>query len=100
MKVDFKQGAKAEKRSGFSLCYVAPVMQFSYNTILKGNVHYTVCKNSVSECQFGCVILKMVGPKMQDFCPRIMVRQKVPKLYFQSPFSMSKIDRFFSKKFI
>ena len=22
-------------------------------------------------CQFGCRILKMVGPKMQDFCPRI-----------------------------
>ena len=22
-------------------------------------------------CQFGCGILKMVGPKMQDFCPRI-----------------------------
>ena len=66
MKVDFKQGAKAEKRSGFSLCYVAPVMQFSYSTILKGNVHYTVCKNSVSECQFGCVILKMVGPKLHD----------------------------------
>ena len=22
-------------------------------------------------CQFGCGILKMVGPKMQDFCPRV-----------------------------
>ena len=63
--------------------------------------------------QFGCGILKMVGPKMQDFCPRInmlkgnfyktilqliMVRQKVPKWYFQGQFSMSKIDRIFSKK--
>ena len=27
-----------------------------------------------------------------------MVRQKVPKLYFQSQFSMSKIDGIFSKK--
>ena len=50
---------------------------------------------------------------MQDFCPRInmlkgncfktilqciMIRQKVPKLYFQSQFSMSKINRIFSKK--
>ena len=23
------------------------------------------------QCQFGCGILKMVGPEMQDFCPRI-----------------------------
>ena len=59
------------------------------------------------------VILKMVGPKMQDFCLRnnmlkgncfktilwwIMVRLKVPKSYFQSQFSMSKIDGIFSKK--
>ena len=66
-------------------------------------------------CQFGCGILKMVGPKMQDFCPRIdmlkgncfktilwwiMVRQKVPKSYFQSQISMSKINRIFSKKII
>ena len=57
--------------------------------------------------------LKMVGPKKQDFCPRnnmlkgnffktillwIMVCQKVPKSYFQSQFSMSKIDGIFSKK--
>ena len=56
---------------------------------------------------------KMVGPKMQDFCPRIdmlkgnrcilrirgaPVRQKVTKLYFQSQFSMSKISGIFSKK--
>ena len=27
-----------------------------------------------------------------------MVRQKVPKLYFQSQFSMTKIDALFSKK--
>ena len=55
----------------------------------------------------------MVGPKMQAFCPRIdmlkgthcilrtggaPVRRKVPKSYFQSEFSMSKIDGFFSKK--
>ena len=25
----------------------------------------------MDKCQFGCGILKMVGPKMQDFCPRI-----------------------------
>ena len=24
-----------------------------------------------SQCQFGCGLLKMVGPKMLDFCPRI-----------------------------
>ena len=55
----------------------------------------------------------MVGPKIQDFCPRInMLKvnrcilrirgapdcQKVPKSYFQSQFSMSKIDGIFSKK--
>ena len=54
-----------------------------------------------------CGILKMVGPKIQKFCPRInmlkencfktflqwiMVCQKVPKSYFQSQFSTSKID--------
>ena len=62
---------------------------------------------SCAKFQFSCGILKMVGPKMQDFCPRInmlkgnsfktilrwiMVGQKVPKSYFQSEFSMSKID--------
>ena len=55
----------------------------------------------------------MVGPKEQDFWPRInilkgiffkkfrwwiTVRQKVPKSYFQDQFSMSKINRIFSKK--
>ena len=55
----------------------------------------------------------MVGPKTQAFCPRIdmlkgnrcilrilgaPVCQKVPKSYFQSQFSMSKIDGIFSKK--
>ena len=55
----------------------------------------------------------MVGPKMQAFCPRIdmlkgnryilriqgaSVRQKVPKSYFQSQFSVSKINGIFSKK--
>ena len=65
------------------------------------------------KCQFGCGISKMVGPKKQAFCPRInvlkgncfetilqwiVVCQKVTKSYFQSQFSMSKIDRFFSKK--
>ena len=69
------------------------------------------------KCQFGCGILKMVGPKMQDFCPRIdklkgnrcilrirvaPVCQKVPKSYFQSQFSMSNInlgDHFLWKTF-
>ena len=27
----------------------------------------------IYQCQFGCGILKMVGSKMQDFCPRINV---------------------------
>jgi hypothetical protein len=55
----------------------------------------------------------MVGPKMQAFCHdhamlkrnRCILRireapvcQKVPKPYFQSQFSMSKIDGIFSKK--
>ena len=54
----------------------------------------------------------MVGPKMQDFCPRINKLKgiflnnpvmnygssKVPKSYFQNQFSMSKIDGIFSKK--
>ena len=55
----------------------------------------------------------MVGPKMQAFChdhamlkgnrcilriPGAPVCQKVPKSYFQSQFSMSKIDVIFSKK--
>ena len=55
----------------------------------------------------------MVGPKKQDFWPRIeilkgkffkkigqliMVRQKVPKSYFQSQLSMSKIKGNFFKK--
>ena len=55
----------------------------------------------------------MVGPKMQAFCHdhamlkgnRCILRirgapvcQKVPKSYFQSQFSMSKIDGIFQKK--
>ena len=55
----------------------------------------------------------MVGPKMQAFSPRIdmlkgnrgilrlwgsPVHQKVPKSYFQSQFSMSKIDGIFQKR--
>ena len=55
----------------------------------------------------------MVGPKKQDFWPRInilkgkffkkfcrgaSVRQKVPKSYFQSQFLMSKIDGIKKKK--
>ena len=50
----------------------------------------------------------MMGPKKQestyskDFFLKIrwwiMVHQKVPKLYFQSQFSMSKSNQFFSKK--
>ena len=67
----------------------------------------------VYSCQFGCEILKMVGPKMQDFCSRISMLKgfflkqywdelwfvkKGTKSYFQSQFSMSKIDGIFSKK--
>ena len=78
----------------------------------KWSLHY-LHGYSMYYCKFGCGISKMVGPKMQDFCPRInmlkgiffktilwwiMVRQKVPKSYFQSQFSMSKIDGIFSKK--
>ena len=63
--------------------------------------------------QFGCGILKVVGPKKQDFWPKnntlkrnhcilrlpgAPVCQKLPKLYFQSQFSMSKINGIFSKK--
>ena len=28
-------------------------------------------------CQFGCGILKMVGPQMQDFCPRIKMLKEI-----------------------
>ena len=28
-------------------------------------------KEGMYLCQFGCGFLKMVGPKMQNFCPRI-----------------------------
>ena len=73
-----------------------------------------LCKPYFCTCLLMSVRLwKMVGPKMQDFCPRInmlkgkcfntilqwiMVRQKVLKSYFQSQFSKSKIDRICSKK--
>ena len=55
----------------------------------------------------------MMGPKMQEFCPRInmlkgncfktilrwiMVCHKMPKLYLQNQFSMSKIDVIFQQK--
>ena len=63
--------------------------------------------------QFGCGILKLVGPKKQDFCPRInilegflkkicwwiSVCQKVPKLYFQSIFDVKNQANFFKKNF-
>ena len=65
--------------------------------------------------KFGCEFLQMVGFKIQAFCPRIdmlkgnrcilriqgaPVCQKVTKLYFQSQFSMSKINGIFQKKII
>ena len=28
-------------------------------------------QSAMQQCQFGCGILKMMGPKIQDFCPRI-----------------------------
>ena len=34
-------------------------------------------------CQFGCGILKMVGPKMQDFCPRINMHVKNRRNFFK-----------------
>ena len=56
----------------------------------------------------------MVGPKMQEFCKRINMlkgflkknnpmmnygsSKSAPKLYFQSQFSMSKLDGISSKK--
>ena len=56
-------------------------------------------------CQFGCEIFKMVGPKMQAFCPRIKmlkgnrfilriraapIRQKVPNGTFKVNFLCQK----------
>ena len=47
------------------------------------------------------VVSKMVGLKMKCYCPRIIHKQKkweyekVKKLYFQSQFSMSKINGYF-----
>ena len=61
----------------------------------------------------GCGISKMVGPKKQDFCPRInmlkerkikrfcrwmTVHRKVPKSYFESRFFLLKIVQIFPKK--
>ena len=80
-----------------------------FNSFLRSDKYFPF----IEYCQFGCEILKMVGQKMQDFCPRIdvlkgncfktilwliMVLQKVPKSYFQRQFSMSKINGIFSKK--
>ena len=52
----------------------------------------------------GCGVLKMVGPKKQDFSQESafnelrFVHQKVSKLYFQSQFWPSKINRFKKNK--
>ena len=82
---------------------------------MKKDTSRQVCCLAGPTCQFSCVSLKMVGPKMQDFCPRnnmlkgicfktilqqIMVRKKVSKLYFESKFSMSKIKLQFLNNFI
>jgi hypothetical protein len=62
------------------------------------------------KCYFDCEVSKMVGPKKQDLWPKIntlkwnycilwmqwiTVCLKVPKFYFQSQFSMSRIKGFF-----
>ena len=39
--------------------------------MLAMKVSLTKKKQIMDKCQFGCGILKMVGPKMQVFCPRI-----------------------------
>ena len=41
---------------------------FFQKNMFKYKCRYYVYAGS---CQFGCGILKRVGPKMQDFCPRI-----------------------------
>ena len=44
----------------------------AYDSYLKGNFFKGYCQLVLgAECQFGCGILKMVGHKMQAFCPRI-----------------------------
>ena len=35
-------------------------------------------RNNLGQCQFGCGISKMVGPKQQHFCPKI----NIPKGFF------------------
>ena len=70
----------------------------------------------VHYCKFGCGILKMVGPKMQDFCPRIvtlkgncfktilrwiMVHQKKCRTRtLKVNFLCQKWTEFFQKKFV
>ena len=68
----------------------------------------------VYQCQFGCEILKMVGPKMQDFCPRInklkgffffkscddlRFVKKCRNCTFRVNFLCQKSTEFFQKKF-
>ena len=65
-----------------------------------------MCKlTNTAQCQFGCGILKMVDPKMLDFCPN----QHAQRIFLNNPMMnygssksaeiiLSKINRFFQKK--
>ena len=52
-------------------------LQFSYDShshckkFVKPKPKHWTPQSLIPQCQFGCGILKIVGPKMQDFCPRI-----------------------------
>ena len=56
--------------------------------------------------QFGCGILKMVGPKMQDFCPKkeIVLKQSTSKsakiVHSKSIFYVKNQQNFLKKNFV
>ena len=44
-----------------------------YSSISHGPASYLWLHQLHLQCQLGCGIIKMLGPKMQDFCPRIIM---------------------------
>ena len=71
------------------LCLKWPFIKLPFIVIVPGlfvlpsKAFYVLCKY-----QFGCGILKMVGPKKQDFWPKINIL-KGNKLYFENTGSSS-----------
>ena len=65
--------------------------------LLNCSVYCDLFRFSV-QYQFGCGILKMVGPKKQDFWPKITILKRKP-LFFKNTgsISLSKIGHDFRK---